>query len=239
MKQMGFEANQLIEAGRQAFRPTEADKSRLMAALVGTAALSAGAAAAANATQRSLSGIFSVAPVARILAVALPLAAAGVYGLHAAGESAGPVRTAAPVTDTQTVARRSAPPPVQPPQPEPEALTVAPPIEPSAPVAPVTPERASAAGESKRGVGIRQEVALLSSAQAALSRGRPEEALQALAEHAARFPRGMLVEESAAARARTLCALGRKQEAEKELKLIEKRNPGSAYLARARESCGL
>lgn len=239
MKPMGFEANQLIAAGRQAFRPTEADKSRLMAALVGTAALSVGAAAAANATQRSLSGIFSVAPVARVLAVALPLAAAGVYGWHAAAESAAPVQPAARVTNQPTVARMSAPPPVQAPEAEPEELTVAPPIEPSAPVTPVTPERTSAAVEAKRGVEIRQEVALLSSAQAALSRGRPKEALEALSEHAARFPRGMLVEESAATRARTLCALGRRREAEKELKRIEKRNPGSAYLARARESCGL
>jgi predicted Zn-dependent protease len=91
---------------------------------------------------------------------------------------------------------------------------------------------------AKPGNEIRQEVALLSKAQAALSRGRPQEALEALAEHAARFPRGVLTEERAATRARTLCALGRRQEAEAELKRIERLNPTSAYLARARESCG-
>jgi hypothetical protein len=48
-----------------------------------------------------------------------------------------------------------------------------------------------------------------------------------------------LIEERAATKARTLCALGRRQEAEVELRYIEKLNPASAYLARARESCGV
>ena len=113
--------------------------------------------------------------------------------------------------------------------------------QPSEPTPPVAPERGgSFVGEAaKPGNEIRQEVALLSKAQAALSRGRPQEALEALSEHATRFPRGALTEERAATRARTLCALGRNQEAEAELKRIEKLNPASAYLARARESCGL
>jgi tetratricopeptide (TPR) repeat protein len=115
------------------------------------------------------------------------------------------------------------------------------PEQPSEPSPPVAPERsAPLAGEAaKPGNEIRQEVLLLSKAQAALSRGRPQEALDALSEHAVRFPRGALTEERAATRARTLCALGRRQEAEAELKRIERLNPASAYLARARESCGL
>ena len=96
----------------------------------------------------------------------------------------------------------------------------------------------SVAEPSSPGKEIRQEVALLSKAQAALSRGRPQEALEALSEHAQRFPRGVLTEERAATRARTLCALGRTQEAAAELKRVERLNPTSAYLARARESCG-
>jgi tetratricopeptide (TPR) repeat protein len=112
---------------------------------------------------------------------------------------------------------------------------------PTASSPPAVPERSGSlvAEAAKPGNGIRQEVALLSKAQAALSRGRPQEALDALSEHATRFPRGALTEERAATRARTLCALGRRQEAEAELKRIEKLNPASAYLARARESCGL
>jgi tetratricopeptide (TPR) repeat protein len=234
MKPMGLEATQLVNAGRQAFRPTEADRARLMAALAGTATLTVGAAVAADAARRSLSGIFTALPAARLLAVALPLAAAGVYGWqYAAGPSAAEFR----------VDRRvNQPPPVVAPRAVEEPLQVVPEAQsvelPSEPTTPASPERSGAVGEpSKPGNEIRQEVALLSKAQSALSRGRPQEALEALSEHAQRFPRGALTEERAATRARTLCALGRRQEAEAELTRLERGNPTSAYLARARESC--
>lgn len=232
MNEMSREASQLIHAGREAFRPTEADRARLMAALTGAATLSVGMAAAA-AGQRSLSAIFGVSHAARLLAIALPVAAAGGYWWHATAQSPAKMQMAIPVSHAPAVvAPKPAPSPVQ----ESEAQ----PIEPSSePTIATSPERSgSAVGESaKPGNEIRQEVALLSRAQAALSRGRPQEALDALAEHAARFPRGVLTEERAATRARTLCALGRTQEAEAELKRMEKLNPTSAYLARARESC--
>jgi tetratricopeptide (TPR) repeat protein len=231
---MGREANQLINAGRQAFRPTETDRARLMAALAGTATLTIGAELAASTAERSLSGIFSVAPAARLLAAfALPLAAAGAYGWQATQSSPAEMQRARPAVQAPAaVIPKLAEVPVQ----VADAEAVTPPSEPSAPAA---PERVgSAVGESpKLGNEIRQEVALLSKAQAALSRGRPQEALEALSEHALRFPRGVLTEERAATRARTLCALGRRQEAESELTRIEKLNPTSAYLARARESC--
>ena len=232
MKAMSPEATELVHAGRQAFQPTEADRARLMVALAGTATLSVGA-VAARAAERSLSSIFNALP-ARVLAVVFPLAAAGAYGWHVAAQSQSPAAA-------QT-ARRLGPAPVivvpavtAQPVPAAEAPAVEPPSEPSASVA---AERGPSIGDSpKPGVEIRQEVALLSKAQAALSRGRPQEALEALAEHAQRFPRGALTEERAATRARTLCALGRRQEAETELKRVEKLNPTSAYLARAREAC--
>jgi hypothetical protein len=231
---MGREANQLINAGRQAFRPTDADRARLMAALAGTATLSIGAALAASTTERSLSSFFSVAPAARLLAAfALPLAAAGAYGWHAT-QSPVEVQRGRPAMQPPVVV---APKVAETPEQAADAQPVAPPSEPSAPM---SPERSgSPVGESpKPGNEIREEVALLSKAQAALSRGRPQEALEALSEHALRFPRGVLTEERVATRARTLCALGRRQEAETELIRIEKLNPTSAYLARARESCG-
>jgi tetratricopeptide (TPR) repeat protein len=231
---MGREANQLINAGRQAFRPTQADRARLMAALAGTATLTIGAELAASTAERSLSSVFSLAPAARLLAtVALPLAAAGAYGWHATQSSPAEMQRVRPATQAPAVVTPKV---AETPVPAADA-ELAPPSEPSAPVA---PERVgSPVGEStKPGNEIRQEVALLSKAQAALSRGRPQEALEALSEHALRFPRGVLSEERAATRARTLCALGRRQEAESELTRIEKLNPTSAYLARARESCG-
>jgi tetratricopeptide (TPR) repeat protein len=233
MKAMSPEATELVNAGRQAFRPTEADRARLMVALAGTATLSVGA-VAARAAERSLSSIFNALP-ARVLALAFPLAAAGAYGWHVAAQSPATVQTArslgpAPVIVVPTVTAQ--------PVPAAEVPAAEPPSEPSEPSVSVAAERSPSSGDSsKPGVEIRQEVALLSKAQAALSRGRPQEALEALAEHAQRFPRGALTEERAATRARTLCALGRRQEAETELKRVEKLNPTSAYLARAREAC--
>ena len=234
MNGMGREANQLINAGRQAFRPTEADKARLMASFAGTATLSLGAAMVAGAAERTLSGFFSAMP-ARVLAFALPLAAAGGYGWHATQQSPTKVQSSRPAQPAAAAA--VVPKIAEPSLPVPEAQTLEPPSE---PVLPMARERSASpvTEPPKPGVEIGQEVALLSKAQTALSRGRPQEALEALSEHAQRFPRGALTEERTATRARTLCALGRRQEAEAELKRMERLNPTSAYLARARESCG-
>lgn len=234
MTGMSSEANQLVNAGRQAFSPTDADRARLMAALTGTATVSLGVAIGAGA-QRSLSGLFSVAHVARLLVVALPVVGAGAFWLHSKSLAAGAVQVAAPMPVRAAAATGT--PVVAEPPPQVEAQ----PEQPSEPSVPLAAERsapASVAEPSKPGNEIRQEVALLSKAQAALSRGRPQEALEALAEHAQRFPRGVLTEERAATRVRTLCALGRTREAAVELKRIENLNPTSAYLTRARESCG-
>jgi len=232
MNGMSPEANQLINAGREAFRPTESDRARMMAALTGAATLSVGAVIAAGA-HRAFSAIFGAAHAARVLAVVLPVAAAGAYMLHESGSSPAVVQAGPPAPQQSVVLPKPAPAVVQSSQPS----TVESPSEPSAPAA---PERAgpTLAEPSKPGKEIRQEVALLSKAQAALSRGRPQEALEALSEHAQRFPRGVLSEERSATRARTLCALGRTRDAAAELKRIETLNPTSAYLARARESCG-
>lgn len=230
MKDMSYEASQLVNAGREAFRPTESDRARVMAVLTGAATLSVGTVAMAGA-QRSLSAIFGVSHAARLLAIALPVAAAGGYWWHAT-EQPNPSQLIHPANPPAVVIASKVTAPAAP-LADVEDQAVEPPS------APLLPERSGPlTGEApKPGNEIRQEVALLSKAQAALSRGRPQEALEALAEHAARFPRGALTEERAATRARTLCALGRRQEAEAELKRIEKLNPASAYLARARESC--
>jgi hypothetical protein len=234
MKQMSREASELVNVGREAFRPTQADRARLMAAVAGAATLTVGAAAAA-AAERSISGIWGVAHAARVLAVVLPVAAGGAYWWHSAEQPRPPAQpTVSAHQPPASVARVSAPSALALPTDE-----VA--EQPSEPSPVPAPERSVAPTPepSKPGDQVRQEVALLSKAQAALSRGRPQEALQFLAEHAQRFPRGALTEERVATRARTLCALGRTQEADLELKRIERLNPTSAYLARARESCHL
>lgn len=233
MKELSREASVLVHAGRQAFEPTEADRARLIAALTGAATLSVGVGAATGA-QRLWNGIVNLTGAVRWAAVAVPVAAAGAIGLHAlqSPPAREPARlsTMRPAAVASAAAPRSATPAFEPPAPE---LA-------SEPRAEGAPERSAAPlAETKRDNEIRQEVALLSKAQAALSRGRAQEALAALSEHAQRFPRGVLTEERVATRARTLCALGRMQEAQSELKRMQKLNPNSAYLARARESCGL
>jgi tetratricopeptide (TPR) repeat protein len=233
MKELSREASVLVNAGRQAFEPTEADRVRLMAALTGAATLSIGVGAATGA-QRLWNGIVNLTGAARWAAVAVPVAAVGAITLHALQTSPAkePVRLSA-IRPAAAIVSAAAP-RFQVPTFErsvPELL--------GEPRAEAPPERATPVAETRRDKEIRQEVALLSKAQAELSRGRPQEALAALAEHAQRFPRGVLTEERVATRARTLCALGRTQEAQSELKRMQKLNPSSAYLARARESCGL
>ncbi|HEX2870058.1 MAG TPA: hypothetical protein VHP33_02355 [Polyangiaceae bacterium] len=234
MKELSRDASMLVDAGRQAFAPSEADRVRLLAALTGAATLSVGVGAATGA-QRLWNGIVNLTGAARWAAVAVPVAAAGAFGLHALQTSPAqePARLSA-IRPAAAIASAVAPKSTAP------AFELPAPDLPSEPRAEAAPERSPAPlAEAKRDNEIRQEVALLSKAQAALSRGRPQEALTALSEHAQRFPRGVLTEERVATRARTLCALGRMQEAQTELKRMQRLNPSSAYLARARESCGM
>jgi len=231
MNELSREASQLVYAGREAFRPTEAERARLMVAITGAATLTAGLAAATGA-QRAW-GIFNLTQAARWLAVALPVATVGAVGWHVMASS--PAEAPARLTAIRPAATLVSA----------AAGVSALPAAPAAPVLPDSPAPAAApserlsspAVETTRDKEIRREVALLSQAQTALSSGRPQAALAALSEHARRFPRGVLTEERVATRARTLCALGRVQEAQAELNRMEKLNPTSAYLARARESC--
>lgn len=238
MKELSREASQLVFAGREAFHPTEADRARVLAAVTGAATLTAGGVAIASSANLSLAGLrglFRVANWGRLLAVTVPVAVGGTYWWQNRAPSPATAIAASPVN-------RPAPAVAPPKREEPpvQAAEQEKVIEQtSEPIAAASPERVgSPAADSKPGNQMGQEVALLSKAQTELSSGRPQGALEALAEHALRFPRGALTEERMATRVRTLCALGRKQEAQAELKRMERVNRSSAYLARAREACG-
>jgi hypothetical protein len=72
-------------------------------------------------------------------------------------------------------------------------------------------------------------------ARCALDGVLPEAAYYgALAEHQRQFPQGLLSVERRAARAQALCQLGRKAEAERELRGL---SPSSPQAARARKLC--
>jgi hypothetical protein len=85
--------------------------------------------------------------------------------------------------------------------------------------------------------GLSEEVALLSRAETELHAGRAAKALVALAEHQRRFPRGALAEERTAARIQALCALGRNEEANAQLRQLLHISPNSALEERSRQAC--
>jgi hypothetical protein len=236
MTELSLEASKLIDVGREAFRPTDADRARVFAAVM-AAPLVAGT-AAIGASKFSLAGLaefVQASRVAQLLAVATPVAAAGGLVWYTTVRPA--ARPSVPMETPRVAAvlppSAPAPQPVQDPAPE-EAPILPVPVNEEAP----PPRQAASGADSSNVAGqIREEVTLLTRAQAELSRGRAQQALEALKEHAQRFPRGALSNERIATRARALCALGRKQEADAELDRVERLNPGSPYWVRAREAC--
>jgi len=85
--------------------------------------------------------------------------------------------------------------------------------------------------------GLAEEVALLSRAETALHGGRFVKALGALDEYERKFPRGALAEERTAARIQALCALGRTEEANAQLRKLLHISPNSALEERSRQAC--
>jgi len=96
---------------------------------------------------------------------------------------------------------------------------------------PPSPAAASAHRSQDR---LAAEVAILSRATRDLRAGRPAEALKALDEYRRKFPKGLLGEEQRAARAQTLCALGRFDEANEKLAGL---TPQSPLAVQARQFC--
>jgi type IV secretory pathway VirB10-like protein len=235
MNDLSPEANELLEAGRLAFRPTATDRTRVLSAIKGAAAVSSGVAAmaVAKSSWAGVRSLFEVASFARVAAVIAPVAVGGAYAWQVATT---PPQAPAPVPPAPVVTQPAPVKAVMSPSAPPPTAEVAE-SEPAPPPAPVS-EPAKPSGAARHESQVRQEVELLSKAQAELSRGRPQRALEALSEHAQRFPKGALTEERMATRARALCALGRTGEAQAELGRVERLNAGSPYLNRAREACG-
>ncbi|MFB6373427.1 MAG: hypothetical protein ABEN55_10005, partial [Bradymonadaceae bacterium] len=76
---------------------------------------------------------------------------------------------------------------------------------------------------------LSDERVVLSTAQSALARGRPKEALAALGEHEKRFPNGQLVEERRALTIRALMQTGRDDEARRKARKFLKDYPNSIF----------
>jgi hypothetical protein len=86
--------------------------------------------------------------------------------------------------------------------------------------------------------GLADERRLLDGARAALSRGEAAAALPPLAEHARRFPHGILTEEREALAIQALARSGRAQEAEERAARFEKAFPGSFMMPAVKDALG-
>ena len=86
---------------------------------------------------------------------------------------------------------------------------------------------------------IDDELELLSSAQDALRRGQPSQALRLVQQHAFRFPRGALAQERSVVQALALCALDRRSAARVIIEDMKQRAPTSPLLTSVRRACGL
>ncbi len=119
---------------------------------------------------------------------------------------------------------------VLPRQPQPPARTL--PVEPQPTRAP-TPSRAARPANIRESYSA--ELQLLNRSQAAYAAGNLSSALELLAEHARRFPKGRLAEEREAVRIRSLAGLGLTIEARRAAVMFANRFPRSALLPRVRE----
>jgi len=235
----------LVKAGRLADRPSAADRQRVLLALqarLGDAALAAGAAAEASRAASSGAGAARRSKYVKwgswVGSAILVAGAASFVPRYAhKNEKSAPATSAVAVPSAALTAA----------VPADNALDPAPaPGVPSA--APPEPTRASTS-EVSRAVdspkaqsrssrdNLSEEVALLSRAETELHAGRPAKALTALAEHQRRFPRGTLAEERTAARIQALCALGRTEEANTQLRQLLHISPNSPLEQRARQAC--
>jgi hypothetical protein len=85
---------------------------------------------------------------------------------------------------------------------------------------------------------LAEETRLLREADAATRAGEPARALSLLAEHARRFPQGVLAEERDVERLLALCAAGRTEEARTAAAELLQTRPRSPLAGRVRGSCG-
>lgn len=229
MSSLGPEAEELVRAGREALRPAQGDRERILEALRarvgGPNGIPSGDALAKGASGGA--GGWLMGSV--IVAAALGLG--GLFWLTRGGEE--PTLKVGALAVASSLDRVEALPPATPAR-DPAA---APPPQ-LAPAAPSAPIGRGARSAPSRGHddSLKKEVAVLSKATIELRAGRYASALRLLDEHERTFPSGALLQERIAARVQALCGQGRVPEAKAQLKRL---SPGSLQEHRAREACGL
>jgi len=234
MSDLSLGGKALVQAAKRADRPNDADRARVLEALrgrLGDAAVlgtTLGQAAAATREVAAWGTKFAkwgwVGPTALVAGALLFAPRFWPTAVNAVpSASAGLTPLAPSPASLESAAPELAPAPVD------------------APIAPLAPSSSSRPVELQKAPrsrdGLAEEVVLLSRAQTELRAGRPANALLALNEHQRKFPRGTLAEERTAARIQALCALGRTDEANAQLKQLASISPNSAHQERARQAC--
>lgn len=223
MANQAIEARALLTAGKQATRPTAADRLSVTEAL-----------------QARLHLALPL-PIERVAPAVIATKGTGLTA--AVGIMAGMVLAGGAFL---LWPREAAVPPAPAPAPQvvlavlPQVSEVAP-QEAVAPVAvqapPAAEKRTAVASEERRNDRLSEEVAILSRAETEFHAGRLKSALTTLEEHRRNFPRGALFQERVALRVHVLCGLGRKADAEAELRVLKRASPDSLHEGRAREAC--
>jgi hypothetical protein len=229
----------LLDLGRLGDDPTDAAigrNRRALAKKLGVATLAASALAGSTSKVASAvaAGSWTTAKVA-LLCGAVAAGGAATWGVihernatpRADDSSAGPPMPAK-LARRDTVAPAVVPPEAPTP---PEAATAATASSP----APVT--HAAPSSRASNAPSIKQELELVRAAQHHLNRGEPQAALALLAEHAQKFPSGVLWEEREASRVFALCRMGNAADARALADAFVRRAPRSPFVDRVRASC--
>ena len=216
MSELSPRARELTRSGRALLRPTDADRTRIRAALrarLGEAALPMEVNRAAPAARPRWLRVSSVVVGVGMVGGAL------LFGLHHQPRAA----SHPPQVVTAMLATSAAAP-----------LATAAELLPAAPAAlPASSDAPAPAARPARD-RLAQEVALMTRATSDLHAGHAAEALRVLDEYQRLFPKGLLTEERRAARAQALCSLGRQSEARAELARLAPQSPSAA---RAKQFC--
>ena len=236
MTELKSETQALLELGRSGDDPSEVAIQRNRRQLmlkVGGAAL--GTAAVTGSTTKALAASSSL----KMLTICGALAATGVgLGGYALVQSSAPPSSTratpaehAPAAVVERESASTAP-----------AASEAPQVTANTPVAPdssaFTPTlRNPAAAKSAARTSIQSEIELIRGAQKHLHRGEARAALGLLAEHARRFPGGVLAQERDASRVSALCLAGDVAAARAQAERFLQRSPQSPFAERVKASC--
>ena len=219
MTGLELKAHRLVELARSGDDPSAAQLLSLHGAVAARIAAE-GAIAASGTTATAKVAAAGAYVKGLVVAAAVATGAAGFFALQ--GSPPPPT----PPAIVHAPAPRFAP--LAHATPAPEAASVTPSVETSAP-----PARAKVPS----GLRLEQEAALLAEVQGALRSGQATVALAKLESYDRRFPTGMLRAEADAARVFALCSAGRVEKARSAATRFVQRFPSSPAAARVQAAC--